>query len=125
LTKPLNPDEFKKLQAKWDKKLADDGFFDIEQRDGNLKVWASHLHKVHYNETLYRAKEDYYRLAGQFLHDHKFDSRLERAVWELHSTGVGMREIVVMLKKRRMKIYKWKVQQIVKKLSEEMGRQCR
>lgn len=121
----LNKPEFDKLQAEWDKKLAESGFEDAEQRDGNLKLWSSMLFKVHHNPTLYQAKEEYYRLAGQFLHDHKFVDDTERAIWELHAEGTSMRDIVMTLKPKGHKVYKWKVQQIIRRLSEEMGRACR
>lgn len=121
----LNKPEFEKLQAEWDKKLKDSGFEDAEQRDGNLKLWSTMLFRVHHNDTLYRAKEEYYRLAGHFLHDHKFTSTTEHAVWELHAKGMSMRDIVATLKPLGYKVYKWKVQQIIRRLSEEMGRACR
>jgi hypothetical protein len=99
---------FKKLQDRWTKKLEDSGFVDIEQPehfksgvpDGALKTWVGRKYSKPSApdiETL-QEREEYYRLAGQFLWSHKFSSGAERLIWELHSNGKSIRNIVKELK---------------------------
>ena len=68
------------------------------------------------------AKEEYYRLAGQFLHSHSFPSALEREIWALHSDGMSIRHIVAKLKKKywRSGLYRNKVHGIIQQLSKTM-----
>ncbi len=81
---------FKELNAKWREKLENSGFEDIEREDERLHNYSDHLgENVEYNQS----KEEYYRLAGHFLHDHKFTNDAEKRVWELHSMGWGSRRI--------------------------------
>lgn len=121
--------DFKKLQREWDAKLKASGFEDIEQRhDGNLKTWASaRVFKEKRNGEYYENKavyyqsvEEYYRLAGQFLHTYKFDSDKERLIWEKHADGMSMNEITAYMKKRRFKVYRCLVQNVIQKLAKEM-----
>jgi hypothetical protein len=119
-----NSKEFKKLQSKWYKKLADAGFEDIEQEDGNLKRWASSVFKSRYDPTLFAAKEEYYRLAGQFLHDHVFDTRVEKMIWERHTAGISQEDIHLQLKARGIKIGHCRVTDIVMKLARIMVLEC-
>lgn len=116
--KPKTQAEFKKLQAAWDKKLARSGFQDAEQRDGNLTRWHSYDFCHRYAADKFRAIQEYYEGAGRFLHDYSFKSELDRNIWELHSEGHGIREIVIRL--RSKKVSKWKVHQTIKQLAKEM-----
>ena len=86
----LSPAKFKALQAEWDKKLADSGFEDIERReDDNLKRYHSMDFFNHGNRHPDRqnGKEEYYRLAGQFLYEHKFANEDQHALWKMHCEG--------------------------------------
>lgn len=89
MSKFYETEKFKKLNKKWQEKLNKTDFKDIEQEDGNLKLWTTHFFKIHYNEILFNAKETYYRMATQFLHEHRFDNQLEQQIWELHCKGMG------------------------------------
>lgn len=109
------PKEFSKLQAEWYRKLKKSGFDDVEQTDGNLKIWSAHYFQSAYTPDSFTAKETYYRLAGQFLHSHKFKTPHEREVWRLHSEGESIRAIAAHLGSYPNKIHK-----IIKKLSKEM-----
>jgi glutamine synthetase adenylyltransferase len=121
MTNPYQTKEFKELQAKWAKKLEKDGFEDIETLDGKLKgISHADFFKAHYNQIDAQAKEEYYRQAGYFLYEHKFKNELERKIWELHLEGVGIREIVKVLKKRRHKVYKRMVHEILRPLVEKL-----
>lgn len=88
--------EFEKLQALWDVKLKESGFDDLEQRDGRLKSWSNRYKTA--EPTKRQAKEEYYRAAGQFLYDHKFNHPAERRIWDLHSQGMARLPIVEVLR---------------------------
>jgi hypothetical protein len=124
------PDNFKALQKAWYKKLRDEGFDDIEQDEENLKVWHSHFFanrlKNRHTQSSWASKEEYFRVAGQFLHDHEFLDPLDKAVWELHANGLPVTKIVDELRSRRPKIKTKKkitpllIRNIVKMLVKEM-----
>lgn len=117
--------EYAALEAEWDKKLADSGFQDIEQRkDGNLKFWSTIFVNRHTFSRL-DAKQAYYRAAGHFLHDHKFTS-YERKVWELHAEGISMRNIVKILQDRdNIRTYRRRVHETIQSLVREMVKYIR
>lgn len=112
--------EFKKLKAKWYKKLKENGFDDIEQDEDNLKVWSFKLFTVQRNLTLFSAKEEYYRWAGQFLHEHPFTNEFDKEVWSLHAEGQSNEKITKLLKSKGIKTTKKTIQVLVKGLVETM-----
>lgn len=117
MSSPFKTKEFLTLQAKWNKKLEKSGFEDIETKDGLLKgISHADFFKAHYNQIDAQAKEEYYRNAGYFLYEHKFKTELERKIWELHVEGVGIREIVKILKKKNYNIYKRKCHELLRPL---------
>ncbi len=120
----MNSDQLKKLQAKWYAKLEKAGFKDIEQDDDNLKQWHSHRFLVsnNYSKDKFDDKENYFRLAGQFLHEHKFQSVLDKKIWEAHSEGLSVREIVKTLKQKNIKVYKNLVHVTITRLAAIMGK---
>lgn len=117
-----NNEDLKKLQTEWYKKIKDEGFKDIEQDEDRLKFWSSSFfkHKAKEKPGFQEAKEEYYRVAGHFLHEYEFTDDREKAVWELHADGVIIVEIVSQLKKRGFKVYKSLVQTIISKLAKIM-----
>lgn len=113
--------EFKALQARWNKKLEDEGFQDIETPDGRLKgISHADFFKAHYNQIDAQAKQEYYRCAGYFLYEYKFKNQLERKIWELHVEGIGIREIVKVLKKQKFKVYKRLVHETLRPMVEKL-----
>lgn len=118
----MNPKskEFKKLQDKWYGKLEKSGFVDLEQADGNLKSWSSGAYRDYEDPNLRESKEEYYRLAGQFLHSFKFESKRERTIWEFHSRGVSIRDIVGLLARRNIRTCRFTVHQVLQKLKKEL-----
>lgn len=117
MSNPFDNDAFRKLQRRWYQKANKPGVYeDIEQPDGNLKEWTSTLAKARYRPIYWEAKEEYYRLAGQFLYEHTFESKLERQIWELHSEGISITNITNILKSKRYKISRDKVAKILKDL---------
>jgi len=123
--------EFRELQRKWDEKLAKSGFVDIERKDRvgassrMLKTAALKNIVDQYTPEQFEIKQEYYRLAGQFLHDHKFKSGKDREIWRLHSEGVSIRNIIRHLKRRRMTAYKDLVHGTILRLAEEMKEYAR
>jgi hypothetical protein len=89
------------LKDKWERILEKEGLGDIE-RNGHLKVhhdqfqWCRRL--PGFSPLKNDAKEAYYQLAGEFLHEHRFESEKERKIWELHSLGMPSRQIAKSLR---------------------------
>ena len=111
------PANFQELQDFCYKKLEEDGFQDIETSEDHLEYWHSRLFQDQNTPGTFQAKEAYYQLAGQFLHDHTFDSPIEHTVWALHTEGLSNRKIA---KKLAATIGRRKVDDLVKKLSRIM-----
>lgn len=85
--------EFLVLQKKWDQKLAKTGFSDIEdRRTQQLRNWN------YSNYTYKRDKEEYYRLAAQYLHVARFKSKMHKKVWSLFCQGYTQLKIGRQLK---------------------------
>lgn len=84
--------DLEKLKAKWNKKLLDSGFEDIENSDGSLKnstdprTIASALKEKD-------ARQTYYSTAQEFLNVGTFSSLEEYAIWKAHCDGVSFRKI--------------------------------
>jgi hypothetical protein len=117
----MTPTQFKKLNAEWAKKLKDSGFKDIEGSNGRMDIDKALNNVVtKYDQISYAAKEDYYRMAGHFLHDKEFESDFDRMIWEKHSNGVAITDIVKALIKAGYKAYKRKVHERLQKLVAEM-----
>lgn len=112
--------EFNKLEAKWYAKLKKEGFEDIEQNEDTLKLWSTHRFSREHNTVLYEAKEEYYRLAGQFLHEHQFKNLFEKGMWEYHSGGSSIRDIVLILKQSGCKVGKDRVNSILEAIKTQM-----
>jgi hypothetical protein len=98
--------QFELLKKKWYAKLKRAGFVDIEQDEDSLTNWSSSrfLRGKNRNKALedvmdYNlSKQEYYRLVGHFLHDHKFENKVDKLIWELHSEAISYRKIVSKLK---------------------------
>lgn len=106
MSSQFKSEQFKKLQAKWHKKLEKKGFDDAEQADGHLKWWASSRGvdtDENGNQLPGNYNLEYYRLAGQFLHEYRFKNKIEAYIWELHSDAFSIRKIVKVLKAKNIK----------------------
>jgi hypothetical protein len=90
----MAPTPFGKLKAKWDKKLLDSGFNDIENADGSLKK------EVDYRTTDYAmtdGREEYYRQAQQYSFTGEFSTMEEQLIWNKHCEGQSFRTIASLL----------------------------
>lgn len=120
MSSPFQSKSFKDLRAKWAAKLKKSGFEDLEDENGLLKhIGHADYFSINFNAISAQAKEEYYRKAGYFLYDHKFKTELERKIWELHADGVSIRDIVKILKTKGKKIYKSKVENLLRPLVEK------
>lgn len=84
----FNNKKFKQLKAKWDKKLLDSGFDDIEEEDGTLK-YATNPRAIKNALKDKEEREIYYSVAREFLETHAFKNIMHRNIWELHCEGMG------------------------------------
>jgi len=101
--------QLQKLQQKWYKKLAADGFKDIESpllRDQPLKHWDSVEFQRYWTPQSFTEKQRYYELANQMLHDFKFKSRRDKKIWRLHAEGVAAFSIAKAVKLHPNTVYK-------------------
>lgn len=115
---PFNSDAFKRLKAQWYSKLAKSGFEDIERNENELILWHSEyfLGDRRHATAVVEGKINYYRIAGQFLHDHAFNNAHEKEMWRLHAEGKSIRDIMKVLKK----FSKRKVHTVLTTLEAEM-----
>ncbi len=123
MSNPYKTKEFLALQKTWEKKLERSGLENIEQPDGNLKVWST-VFVTNYEPVAYQAKEEYYRLAAQMLHEHPFKNAVERFIWEQHSKGTSIRNITRLLNKKGVETYKGKVHKTLQALVKELMGKC-
>lgn len=120
-------EEFKKLNAKWKKKLETSGFEDIEHEKDYLKRPASGKFNTktegrdfQLKHVYYQSVEEYYRLAGQFFHDYPFKDNKEKCIWELHKDGISIRDSLKILRAKRFKVYKDFIEKTIQRLAKEM-----
>lgn len=111
--------QFNNLQNTWYKKLKAEGFNDIEGDFGISITTGVFSTKRFFERNTYdtfKNKERYYQLAGHFLHEHTFETKLDKEIWELHSEGLSYRDISEKIKI----LQKSQVCKVVKTLKELM-----
>lgn len=114
---------FKRLQARWYKKLKDTGFEDAEDTKSErqyMKAWHGSYFQARYTEDEFESKKQYYDRARAFLAEQFgnvpfFVRPTEATIWELHSDGMGYRDIA-----RQLDTKIWRVRLIIIDLSEQM-----
>ncbi len=119
--------EFRALNDEWKDKLREEGFRDIERDEDSLQDWsAAFTRHPEWNAS----KEEYYRLAGQFLYEYRFrgpNAAWTRKIWELHAQGTSIRDIVKILdpkgKQSPHTLFK-KVQTTLAVLAKRMIKKC-
>lgn len=125
---PQKKQTLAELKQVWYQKLADSGFEDIEDKKNNLESWTVSRFLTERNngkdllevQQYNSSKEAYYRIAGHFLHDHKFESHKEKLIWGYHCEGISYREIVNILSSLGVKENKSRVNKVVEKLQKLM-----
>ncbi len=107
---------FLKLKDQWYKKLAKSGFEDIENTslpDPDLK----HCDVIRFNKVTpdaYETRTKYFSNCRDLLNTYKFETKLHKRIWELHSEGLSLREIETVIKKRYKKD---SIHNIIRKIS--------
>lgn len=108
----------KELQKIWYKKLADEGFEDIEWGGPETRflTWTP---KPDSAEDL-ASKQTYYRLCERYLLNYKSLRGKERFIWKMHSQGATYDEILLAYNKvykPKVSVYTiyYRVQEIFKK----------
>lgn len=120
--------EFEAERSKWEKRLEESGFEDAERfvtGEYLLKQFHQGVFKRAHEENPHGVenKAEYYRLAGQFLHSHKFDSKKEALIWQLHAEGLPRRVILQKLKSARMKSTEATLKEVIYRLADLMRSQ--
>lgn len=117
-------DELMKLTEIWYQKLKESGFKDIEQLDKSneyrLKEWDSCYFHLRNDPDIFDIKREYYYQANQFLHSYSFKSETDRHAWQLHSEGVGFREIAKSLRSKGTRTNKDIVATVIRRLKRAM-----
>lgn len=109
--------KYKQLQEAWYSKLKESGFKDIEYADGSLKSYVPTSFTAR-DPLMQSVTEEYYRMCYHFLNEYKFESELEKVIWEYHSNGLSARNIYKILTAEGMPKWKsqWKKSSIHKRI---------
>lgn len=92
---------------------------DIETDEDNLKLWSTRFFARHSHEQI-QAKQAYYQMAENFLNEYKFETKRDQIIWEYHSNGISVRDIVKVLRKVRIEIGRQTVWDAVNRLRKKM-----
>jgi hypothetical protein len=98
--------KFKELQKKWEEKLTESGFKDIEHSSGNLKLKTSsgyRNHKCMMSQEEIDAKSEYYRVLGQRHHEEIYTDPVAFYVMDRKADGVSVVQIMKELKEQGLK----------------------
>ncbi len=98
------------------------GFEDIENDKNEIKRfetvrWNRNAsHTAEEKEMLWGIKAEYYRMAGHFLHDHEFETSIDKKIWSLHAVGKTLNYITDSVKV----LSRTKVRNVIVKLETVM-----
>jgi hypothetical protein len=117
----MNEAEFVRLQKKWYKRLAKDGFEDAEDAGPYrfLKDWHG-TNFTHIDPVVKQASEEYWEDAFAFLNTHRFSRPIEKTIWRLHCQGLTKREIAQKIEKRPDALKATAVLEVLWKLKKQM-----
>ncbi len=113
--------EFRKLHAKWHKKLETSGFEDHEEFDSPLELMKTHENERFrgmYTGDEFLSQQRYYELAGQLLHDHTFRTAKDQKIWQMHADGENIRDTA-----KKLKLTQYYVSEFIKTLRKKIMRQ--
>jgi hypothetical protein len=92
--------ELIKQQKIWYKKLKEDGFKDIEVFNSEMEPYPLTKGDVHAfacgveNKVNTEETEEFFRLAGHFLHEYSFETQEDKDMWEHFCNGLSYRKIL-------------------------------
>lgn len=101
----------KDLKRDWYRRLAEEGFKDIEDDRGQLKDFAG-LRRV----DLGGLANEYFEMASEYLANGAFDNPEERLIWEMFCDGKSIRQI-----EKALDVYRFKVHKILIKYQKRSG----
>ena len=116
-----NSIQFRKVQKDWYRRLAKEGFEDIE-KDEMLKTWHNVYFQIRHSPEAIEDSARYFNMASEFLNHYQlfFNSELERRIWSLHCEGHGCRTIAWQLQNDNIRINKDYVHWIIRDLKAIM-----
>ena len=119
--KVTNRQDYATQKAIWYKKLESSGFEDAERDEYRLKQYSAKFNQAAVRNSL-EAKTEYYSMARRFMYDFKFESYLDKIVWEYHTNGISYRNIVRLLKNVKVSITpnKDNINAIINRLEHKM-----
>lgn len=93
-------DSYQTLKTVWYAKLKKSGFEDVEKDEYRLKQYAAKFNAqdpgIQYG---WNFKQEYYSMAREFLNHYKFQTTIDKVIWEYHTEGISCRNISKLLKK--------------------------
>lgn len=111
----MQKSQFEKLKNKWDKKLLDSGFTDIENKDGTLKA-ETDPRTIANALKMKESREIYYTQAREFLNTHRWSNNKDKAIWEGHCEGLSFRRMAEILS-----LTYYRINIIINKLQKQAG----
>lgn len=104
MAKSKKAKSYEELKKIWYTKLKKSGFEDAESDENHLKTWSSNKFaaKALVQNGGWQAKAAYYQMAERFLAEFKFETRLERQIWEYHTNAISIRDIAETLNKTKV-----------------------
>lgn len=87
--------EFKQLKDHWYEKLKESGFKDIEENEDRLIQWHAGYFYSRHSPLRFRSRETYYQIGSRFLQTHIFETDHQKRIWELHISGLSIRQIAL------------------------------
>jgi len=112
--KPSDHPGFKKIKRKWDQRLAESGFKDLEHPSGKLKQRASNAYRGASPEQR-EAKLDFFMKVAQHTSETRFQIRGEKFIMESFAEGVPQVEIERRLAARGIRKHRITILKIIKK----------
>ena len=116
--------EFRKLECEWERKLAADGFSDIEETVGSEKKLAQYALRFGSRQEHFVQKEAkirYFQLLQGAACQAHFDNDLDRLVMSMKAEGARITEICRVLLKKGILKYRGTIRLIIRKYENRWG----
>lgn len=110
---------FKQLQAKWYRRLEEDGFLDIEKNENGNNFHDSYF-RTQYTPEQFSEKEKYHEEAKILLDKDIFLDGVEHRIWALHYIGYSIRRIVLVLRSEGFEKNKNQVNSVINEFQRMM-----
>lgn len=90
--------EFIRLQSKWQKRLRESGFNDIEPVENAPMPERINVRREQKRPERLLSIQEYFCQASRFYWDYNFKSEREKRIWFYYSEGLTMREIALLMR---------------------------